>query len=112
MGAICEQQLLGIHDSKGYDVVFFLVFGNCYIREYDRKMQKLILMWLGVHGLLAINGMLHAGGGLEAGLEMKMTLDGDERGNSRCIFSCIKGQRQRSQSSCTWFCWAYLCCRR
>ena len=49
---------------KDLTLYFFFYLGILTFVNTTGKMQKLILVWLGVHALLAINGMLHGGRGV------------------------------------------------
>lgn len=49
---------------KDLSLYFFFYLGILTFVNTTGKMQKLILVWLGVHALLAINGMLHGGRGV------------------------------------------------
>lgn len=49
---------------KDLTLYFFFYLGILTFVNTTGKMQKLILVWLGVHGLLAVNGMLHGGRGV------------------------------------------------
>ena len=49
---------------KDLTLYFFFYLGIITFVNTTGKMQKLILVWLGVHTLLAINGMLHGGRGV------------------------------------------------
>ena len=49
---------------KDLTLYFFFYLGIITFVNTTGKMQKLILVWLGVHALLAINGMLHGGRGV------------------------------------------------
>jgi hypothetical protein len=65
---------LGVHDVQGDDVILFFLFGNCHLREYHQPNAEADFMWLGVHAVLGINGMLCImGKELVGGWETKMT---------------------------------------
>lgn len=49
---------------KDMTLYFFFYLGIVTFVDSTSRMNKLIVMWLGVHGLLAINGMLHQGRGV------------------------------------------------
>lgn len=49
---------------KDLTLYFCFYLGIITFVNTTGKMQKLILVWLGVHALLAINGMLHGGRGV------------------------------------------------
>lgn len=49
---------------KDLTLYFFFYLGILTFVNTTGKMQKLILVWLGVHALLAVNGMLHGGRGV------------------------------------------------
>lgn len=49
---------------KDMTLYFFFYLGIVTFVDSTSRMNKLIIMWLGVHGLLAINGMLHQGRGV------------------------------------------------
>ena len=49
---------------KDMTLYFFFYLGIITFVNTTERMQKLIFMWLGVHGLLAINGILHHGQGV------------------------------------------------
>lgn len=49
---------------KDLTLYFFFYLGIQTFVNTTGKMQKLILVWLGVHALLAVNGMLHGGRGV------------------------------------------------
>ncbi len=67
---------------KDMTLYFFLYLGIVDIRQYHRSHAKLILMWLGVHALLGINGVLHHGQGVggwlgdenDFGMEMNVAI--------------------------------------
>jgi O-antigen ligase len=49
---------------KDMTLCFFFYLGIVTFVNSTRRMHKLILMWLAVHTVLAINGMLHGGRGV------------------------------------------------
>ena len=49
---------------KELTLYFFFYLGIITFVNSEERMQKLIFMWLGVHGLLAVNGILHHGQGV------------------------------------------------
>lgn len=49
---------------KELTLYFFFYLGIVTFVNSEERMQKLIFMWLGVHGLLAVNGILHHGQGV------------------------------------------------
>lgn len=67
---------------KDMTLYFFFYLGIVTFVTTTGRMQKLILMWLGVHTVLAINGMLHQGRGVggwlgdenDFGMEMNVAI--------------------------------------
>jgi hypothetical protein len=67
---------------KDMTLYFFFYLGIVTFVDSTSRMHKLILMWLGVHGLLAINGILHQGRGVggwlgdenDFGMEMNVAI--------------------------------------
>jgi O-antigen ligase len=67
---------------KDMTLYFFFYLGIVTFVNSTSRMQKLILMWLGVHTVLAINGMLHQGRGVggwlgdenDFGMEMNVAI--------------------------------------
>jgi len=49
---------------KEMTLYFFFYLGIVTFVNSEERMQNLIFMWLGVHGLLGINGILHHGQGV------------------------------------------------
>lgn len=49
---------------KDMTLYFFLYLGIVTFVNNTSRMHKLVLMWLGVHGVLGINGILHHGQGV------------------------------------------------
>lgn len=49
---------------KELTLYFFFYLGIITFVNTEGRMQKLIFMWLGVHGFLAVNGILHHGQGV------------------------------------------------
>lgn len=49
---------------KDMTLYFFFYLGIITFVNTTERMQKVILVWLGVHSVLAINGMLHSGRGI------------------------------------------------
>lgn len=49
---------------KDMTLYFFFYFGIVTFINNSSRMHKLVLMWLGVHTVLAVNGMLHGGRGV------------------------------------------------
>lgn len=49
---------------KDMTLYFFFYVGIITFVNTTERMQKVILVWLGVHSVLAINGMLHSGRGV------------------------------------------------
>lgn len=49
---------------KELTLYFFFYLGIVTFVNSEERMQQLIFVWLGVHGLLAINGILHHGQGV------------------------------------------------
>lgn len=67
---------------KDMALYFFFYLGIVTFVNTTSRMQKLIFMWLGVHGLLGINGILHHGQGVggwlgdenDFGMEMNVAI--------------------------------------
>lgn len=67
---------------KDMTLYFFFYLGIVTFVNSTSRMQKLIFMWLGVHTVLAINGMLHQGRGVggwlgdenDFGMEMNVAI--------------------------------------
>jgi hypothetical protein len=67
---------------KDMTLYFFFYLGVITFVNTTERMQKLIFMWLGVHGLLGINGILHHGQGVggwlgdenDFGMEMNVAI--------------------------------------
>lgn len=67
---------------KDMTLYFFFYLGIVTFINTTSRMHKLILMWLGVHTVLAINGMLHQGRGVggwlgdenDFGMEMNVAI--------------------------------------
>lgn len=67
---------------KDMTLYFFFYLGIVTFINSTGRMKKLILMWLGVHTVLAINGMLHQGRGVggwlgdenDFGMEMNVAI--------------------------------------
>lgn len=67
---------------KDMTLYFFFYLGIVAFITTAGRMQKLIFMWLGVHGVLAINGILHHGQGVggwlgdenDFGMEMNVAI--------------------------------------
>ena len=67
---------------KDMTLYFFFYLGIVTFVNSTSRMHKLILMWLGVHTVLAINGMLHQGRGVggwlgdenDFGMEMNVAI--------------------------------------
>ena len=49
---------------KDLSLYFFFYLGIITVVNSTIKMEKLVLVWVGVHGLLAINGLMHGGHGV------------------------------------------------
>lgn len=49
---------------KELTLYFFFYLGIITFVNSEARMQRLIFMWLGVHGFLAVNGILHHGQGV------------------------------------------------
>lgn len=67
---------------KDITLYFFFYLGIVTFVNSTSRMHKLILMWLGVHAVLAVNGMLHQGRGVggwlgdenDFGMEMNVAI--------------------------------------
>lgn len=67
---------------KDMTLYFFFYLGIVTFVDTTSRMHKLIFMWLGVHGLLGINGILHHGQGVggwlgdenDFGMEMNVAI--------------------------------------
>ncbi len=67
---------------KDMTLYFFFYLGIITFVNSTNRMQKLIFMWLGVHGVLGINGVLHHGQGVggwlgdenDFGMEMNVAI--------------------------------------
>lgn len=67
---------------KDMTLYFFFYLGIVTFVDSTSRMHKLILMWLGVHAVLAINGILHQGRGVggwlgdenDFGMEMNVAI--------------------------------------
>jgi len=49
---------------KDLSLYFFCYLGIITVVDSTIRMEKLVLVWVGVHGLLAINGLMHGGRGV------------------------------------------------
>ncbi len=49
---------------KDLSLYFFFYLGIITVVNSTIKMEKLVLVWVGVHGLLAVNGLMHGGRGV------------------------------------------------
>ena len=91
---------------KDMTLCFFFYLGIVAFVNSTKRMHKLILMWLGVHTVLAINGILHHGQGVggwmgdenDFGMEMNVAIpvaffmyQGATSQGSKVLYICLSG---------------------
>lgn len=91
---------------KDMTLYFFFYLGIITFVSTTERMQKVILVWLGVHSVLAINGMLHSGRGIggwlgdenDFGMEMNVAVafafflyQGTKKVRSKALYLAMLG---------------------